>query len=84
MRFTLQLDIINHCDISVLAFYNDWDINLMINIYSDNNQTTLQVLCQNMANIDNTVILTEDFNIREIMIRTLISNITLYTLTTSL
>ena len=37
----------------------------MINIYSDSNQTTLQVLWQNMANIDNTIILTGDFNIRD-------------------
>jgi len=37
----------------------------MINIYSDSNQTTLQVLWQNMANMDNTIILTEDFNIRD-------------------
>jgi len=36
----------------------------MINIYSDNNQTALQVLWQNIANMDNTIILTEDFNIR--------------------
>jgi len=41
MRFTLQLDIINYHDINVLVFHNDRDINLMINIYSDNNQTVL-------------------------------------------
>jgi len=37
----------------------------MINIYSDSNQTALQVLWQNMVNIDNTIILTGDFNIRD-------------------
>ena len=65
MRFALWLDIINYHDINVLAFHNDWDTNYMINIYSDSNQTTLQVLWQNMANIDNTIILTGDFNIRD-------------------
>ena len=65
MRFILQLDIINYHDINVLVFHNDRDINLMINIYSDNNQTVLQVLCQNITNMDNTVILTGDFNIRD-------------------
>jgi len=65
MRFALQLDIINHRDINVLAFYNDWDINYMINIYSNSNQTALQVLWQNMANMDNTIILIGDFNIRD-------------------
>ena len=37
----------------------------MINIYSDSNQTTLQVLRQSMTNMDNTIILTGDFNIRD-------------------
>ena len=58
MRFALWLDIINHCDINVLAFHNDWDTNYIINIYSDSNQMALQALWQNMTNIDNTTILT--------------------------
>ena len=37
MWFALRLDIINHQDINVLAFHNDWDINYIINIYSDSN-----------------------------------------------
>jgi len=37
----------------------------MLNIYSDSNQTALQVLYQNMANIDNMIILTGDFNIKD-------------------
>ena len=65
MRFALWLNIINHRDINVLAFHNDQDTNYMINIYSDSNQTALQVLQQNMANMNNTIILTEDFNIRD-------------------
>jgi len=39
MRFALQLDIINHHNINVLAFHNDRDTNYMINIYSNSNQT---------------------------------------------
>ena len=37
----------------------------MINIYSDSNQTALQVLWQSMTNMNNTIILTGDFNIRD-------------------
>jgi len=37
----------------------------MINIYSDSKQTIFQVLWQSMMNIDNTIILTGDFNIRD-------------------
>jgi len=65
MRFTLPLDIINHQDINVLVFHSDWDTNYMINIYSDSNQTALQVLWESMTNIDKTNILTGDFNIRD-------------------
>jgi len=44
MRFALRLDIINHRDINVLALHNDRDINYIINIYSDSNQTALRAL----------------------------------------
>jgi len=65
MRFALQLDIINHQDINVLAFHNNRDTNYIINIYSDSNQTALQALQESMANIDKTIILIGDFNIRD-------------------
>ena len=83
MRFALRLNIINHHNINVLAFHNDWDTNYIINIYSDSNQTALQVLWQNMANIDNAIILTGDFNIRD-SDWDLVSDITLLILTTLL
>jgi len=41
MRFALQLDIINYCNINILAFYNNQDTNYIINIYLDSNQTAL-------------------------------------------
>jgi len=53
MRFALHLDIINHRDINVLAFYSDHNINFIINIYSDSNQTALYFLCQNIINYHN-------------------------------
>jgi len=65
MRFALRLDIINHQDINVLAFHNDWDTNYIINIYSDSNQTALQALRKSMTNIGKTIVLTGDFNIRD-------------------
>jgi len=65
MRFALRSDIINYWDISLLAFHNNWDINFIINVYSDNSQTALQCLCHNIMNIGNTVIMTSDFNIRD-------------------
>jgi len=65
MRFALRLDIINHRDINVLVFHNNRDTNYIINIYSDSNQTALQALRESMTNIDKTIILTGDFNIRD-------------------
>jgi len=41
MRFALHLDIINYCDINVLSFHNEQNVNVMINVYSNNNQTAL-------------------------------------------
>jgi len=44
MRFTLRSDIIDHCDINILAFHSGQHINFIINVYSDNNQNALQFL----------------------------------------
>jgi len=65
MRFTLKLDIINHWDVNVLAFHSGQYINYIINIYSDNNQSTLHALNQNIVNLNDTVVMTDDFNIRD-------------------
>ena len=62
LRFILSLDIINYHDINILVFYNEQDLNFRINVYSDNNQTTLQFLHQNIRNM---VIMTSNFNIRD-------------------
>jgi len=65
MRFALHLDIINHWDINILAFHNDCGSNSIINIYSDSNQTVLCFLSQNIINLDNTIIMTGNFNIQD-------------------
>jgi len=64
IRFALCLDIINHHDINILAFHSDYNINFIINIYSDSNQMALYFLCQNNINLDNIIIMMGDFNIR--------------------
>ena len=64
MRFSLRKDLINHRDISVIDFHNGQNVNFIINVYSDSNQTALRVLQNNIRNIRNTVIMTGDFNIR--------------------
>jgi len=44
LRFSLRKDLINHWDINVIDFHNGQNVNFIINVYSDNNQTALQVL----------------------------------------
>jgi len=65
MRFTLRLDIINHQDVNVLAFHSGQHINYIINVYSDNNQSALHFLNWNIIDLNNTVVMTSDFNIRD-------------------
>jgi len=65
IRFALCSDIINHQDINLLVFHNNWDVNFIINIYLDNNQIALHCLCLNIRDVENTVIITGDFNIRD-------------------
>jgi len=78
----MWLDIANHWDISIIAFHNDRIVNFMINIYSDSNQTALHFLSQNVINLDNTIIMTGDFNIRDSNWDPLLTTIP-YTLMTS-
>ena len=66
LRLSLQSDVINHCNINIVVFHNHHDINFTNNIYSDSNQTTLQVLCNNIRDWGGkTIIMTSDFNIRD-------------------
>ena len=64
-RFTLRLDIINHQDVNVLAFHSGRHINYVINVYLDDNQSALHFLNRNIINLNNTVVMTGDFNTRD-------------------
>ena len=46
-------------------FHDNCAINFLINIYSDSNQTALQFLSRNVINLENMIIMTGDFNIRD-------------------
>jgi len=65
LRFSLRLNLINHRDINVIAFHDHQDTFLIINVYSDSNQTALGVLCNNIRNIGTTIMMAGDFNIRD-------------------
>jgi len=65
MRFSLRKDLVNHRDINVIDFHNGQDVNFIINVHSDSNQTALQVLWNNTRNIGITIVMTGNFNIRD-------------------
>jgi len=44
LQFALCLDIVNYCDINLIAFHNEQDTSFIINMYSDSNQTALYIM----------------------------------------
>ena len=64
-RFFLYNDIINHRNILLISFLNDYVCYYIMNIYSDSSHIALKYLKDTEVNIDNTLVITGDFNIRD-------------------
>ena len=65
LRFTLRSDIFNHTDILLLSFTSNCFQYFILNIYSDSAHTALKYLKDIKVNIDNVLVMTGDFNIRD-------------------
>jgi len=65
LRFSLRNDILNHRDVSCISFFNQNSIFFLINIYSDSSQLALKYFKNTEVNINNVLIMTGDFNIRD-------------------
>ena len=65
LHFPLRKDIFNHRDISLISFSNNNICYYIMNVYSDSSNTALKYLKDTEANIDNVVLMTGDFNIRD-------------------
>ena len=65
LYFLLRKDIINYRDISLISFFNCSIIYFVINIYLDNQKITLKYLKNIEVNLNNTLIIVENFNIRD-------------------
>ena len=65
LYFSLQNDILNHRDISYIFFFNCRSIYFLINVYSDLSQMALKYLKDTKVNINNVLIITRNFNIRD-------------------
>ena len=64
MFFTKE-DYFNHQDINLISFFNHSIICFIINVYLDNQQNALKYLKNTKVNLNNILIMTEDFNIRD-------------------
>jgi len=65
LYFLLRKDIFNHRDISLISFSNNNTCFYILNVYSDSSHTALKYLKDTEANINNVVLMTGDFNIRD-------------------
>jgi len=63
--FFTQKNILNHHDINLTSFFNCSTLCFIINVYSDNQQTALKYLKDTEVNLNNVLIITGDFNIRD-------------------
>ena len=62
---SLWIDIINHRDILLISFFNNYICSFIMNIYSDSSHSALKYLKDTKVNINNLLIMTGDFNIRD-------------------
>ena len=65
LQFSLWNNILNHRDLSCISFFNQESIFFLINIYSDLSQSALKYPKDIKVNINNVLIMTSDFNIRD-------------------
>ena len=63
--FSLRKDLINHKDILLISFFNNNICFYIINVYSDSSYSALKYLKDTKVNIQNLLIMTGDFNIRD-------------------
>jgi len=63
--FLLCKDIINHRDIILISFFNNNICYYIMNVYSDSSHSVLKYLKDTEVNINNVLLMTGNFNIRD-------------------
>jgi len=63
--FLLCKDIFDHRDINIMSFTNNDICHYILNIYSDSSHSALKYLKDTEVNINNVLLMTGDFNIRD-------------------
>jgi len=64
-HFLLCKDIINHRNIILISFLNNYVCYYIMNVYSDSSHSALKYLKDTGVNIDNVLLMTGNFNIRD-------------------
>ena len=65
LQFLLRKDIIDHRDIILISFFSNNICYYIMNVYSDSSHSALKYLKNTEVNIDNVLLMTGDFNIRD-------------------
>ena len=65
LRFLLCKDIFDHHDISIISFTNNNICHYILNIYSDSSHSALKYLKDTEVNINQVLIMADNFNIRD-------------------
>ena len=65
LRFLFRKDIFNHCDINIISFTNNGVCHYILNVYSDSSHLALKYLKDTEVNINNVLLMTGNFNIRD-------------------
>ena len=63
--FLLRKDIFDHCDVCLISFFNNCVCYYILNVYSDSSHSALKYLKSTEVNINNVLLMTGDFNIRD-------------------
>jgi len=65
LYFFLHKDIFNHRDVNLISFTNNDICHYILNVYSDSSHLALKYLKDTEVNINNILLMTGDFNIRD-------------------
>ena len=65
LRFSLRRDVVDHCDILLLSFFNRRECHFLMNVYSDDRHSAVKFMLDQIIDIPNLLYMGGDFNIRD-------------------
>ena len=65
LRFSLRRDVVDHCDILLLSFFNSGECHFFMNVYSDDCHSAIKFMLDQIIDIPNLLYMGGDFNIRD-------------------